>query len=47
MIDEIRDHNKGIAVWWAGQDSWIIKSGDLVIATDSFLDNTDQLLRHR
>lgn len=43
MIDEIRDHNKGTAVWWAGQDSWIIKSGDLVIATDLFLDNTDRI----
>jgi L-ascorbate 6-phosphate lactonase len=43
MIDEIRNHNEGLAVWWAGQDSWIIKSGDLVIATDLFLENTGRI----
>lgn len=43
MIDQIRNHNKGTAVWWAGQDSWIIKSGDLVIANDLFLENTDRI----
>ena len=37
MIDQIRNHREGTAVWWAGQDSWIIRSGDLVIATDLFL----------
>jgi L-ascorbate 6-phosphate lactonase len=43
MIDEIRNHRTGTAVWWAGQDSWIIKSGDLVIATDLFLENAGRL----
>jgi hypothetical protein len=35
MIDEIRKHNDGTALWWAGHNSWIIKSGDLVVSTDS------------
>jgi L-ascorbate metabolism protein UlaG (beta-lactamase superfamily) len=43
MIDQIRKHNSGIAVWWAGQDSWIIKSGDLVITTDLFLENNGRI----
>jgi L-ascorbate metabolism protein UlaG (beta-lactamase superfamily) len=38
MINEIMDHRSGTAVWWVGQASWIIKSGDLVISTDLFLD---------
>lgn len=37
MIEQIKNHNSGTAVWWIGQDSWIIKSGNLVIATDLYL----------
>ena len=44
MIEQITDHTGGMALWWAGQDSWIIKSGDLVIATDLFLEDTDRIL---
>lgn len=43
MIDEIRDHTTGTAVWWIGQGSWIIKSGDLVISTDLFLENQGRI----
>lgn len=43
MIDQIRNHKIGTAVWWAGQDSWVIKSGDLVIANDLFLENTERI----
>lgn len=43
MIDEIRDHKTGMAVWWIGQGSWIIKSGDLVISTDLFLENNGRI----
>lgn len=43
MIDQIRNHKTGTAVWWAGQDSWVIKSGDLVIANDLFLENTERI----
>ena len=38
MIDDIRKHETGTKIWWAGNDSWIIKSNDLVIATDLFLE---------
>jgi hypothetical protein len=43
MIDQIRDKKTGTDVWWAGQDSWIIRSGDLVIGTDLYLDNTERI----
>ena len=43
MIDQIRSQKSGTSVWWAGQDSWIIKSENLVIATDLFLENTGRI----
>jgi L-ascorbate 6-phosphate lactonase len=43
MIDQIRSQKGGTSVWWAGQDSWVIKSGDLVIATDLFLENSGRI----
>ena len=43
MINEIRMHKDGIAVWWAGHNSWLVKSGDLVIATDLYLENSDRI----
>jgi L-ascorbate 6-phosphate lactonase len=43
MIDQIREHKTGVAVWWIGQGSWIIKSDDLVISTDLFLDNRGRI----
>src|SRR5450759_538857 len=43
MMDQIRNYKTGTAVWWAGQDSWVIKSGDLVIANDLFLENTERI----
>src|SRR4051812_29701595 len=37
MVDEIRNWNGTTGLWWAGHNSWIIKSGDLVVATDLIL----------
>ena len=39
MIDEIKSHKNGTGVWWAGHNSWIIKSGDMVVTTDLYLEN--------
>lgn len=39
MIDEIKDHSSGTAVWWAGHNSWLIKAGDMLVSTDLFLEN--------
>ncbi len=43
MIEQIKAHKTGTAVWWIGQDSWIIKSGDLVISTDLFLQDEGRI----
>src|SRR5688500_20253606 len=39
MISEIKAHSSGTGIWWAGHNSWIIKSGDLVVTTDLYLEN--------
>ena len=43
MIDEIRAHASGLGIWWAGHNSWIVKSGELVITTDLYLENSLRL----
>jgi L-ascorbate metabolism protein UlaG (beta-lactamase superfamily) len=43
MIDDIKAHQSGLGVWWAGHNSWIIKSGGLVVATDLYLENSLRL----
>lgn len=43
MIEKIRNFNRGTSVWWAGNDSWIIKSDNLVIATDLFLEEDGRI----
>ena len=39
LSKEINAHSKGITVWWAGHNSWLIKSGNLLISTDLWLEN--------
>jgi L-ascorbate metabolism protein UlaG (beta-lactamase superfamily) len=34
LINEIRSHKKGIAVWWVGHNGWLIKSDNVLIGTD-------------
>lgn len=43
LIEQIRAHSEGIAVWWVGHDGWLIKSGDLLISTDILLDYDKRL----
>jgi L-ascorbate metabolism protein UlaG (beta-lactamase superfamily) len=43
LIDEIKNQKTGTTVYWIGQSSWIIRSGDLVISTDLFLDNSGRI----
>jgi len=38
LIDEIKAHDEGVGLWWAGHNGWLIKSGDLLISTDILLD---------
>ncbi len=41
ILKQIQAHPHGLAVWWMGNSGWLIKSGDLLIATDLDLDAND------
>lgn len=41
---EIAAHDSGLAVWWAGHNSWLIKSGDVLIGTDLALEDEEPRL---
>jgi L-ascorbate metabolism protein UlaG (beta-lactamase superfamily) len=43
LLDQIRAHRKGIAVWWTGNDGWLIKSDEILIGTDLDLDPQDKI----
>ena len=38
LLDEIRAHNNGIAVWWVGHNGWLVKSNNTLIGTDLALE---------
>lgn len=40
LIDEIRAHTKGLAVWWVGHNGWLIKSDSMLVGTDLPLETT-------
>ena len=43
LLDQIRAHQKGIAIWWMGNDGWLIKSDNILIGTDLDLDSSDKI----
>jgi L-ascorbate 6-phosphate lactonase len=43
VLDQIRSHHKGIAIWWMGNAGWLIKSDNLLIATDLTLDRDEKV----
>ena len=42
LLDEIRAHRTGVAVWWLGHNGWLIKSGDTLIGTDLVLEEPNR-----
>jgi L-ascorbate 6-phosphate lactonase len=34
ILKEVQGHHQGMAIWWMGNSGWLIKSGDLLFATD-------------
>lgn len=42
IIDEIRSHRSGIAVWWTGHNGWLIKADDVLVGTDLCLEQEDR-----
>lgn len=43
LREEISTSAAGIAFWWVGNAGWLIRSGDLLIATDLDLDPADKV----
>jgi L-ascorbate metabolism protein UlaG (beta-lactamase superfamily) len=43
LIEEIRAHRSGVAVWWLGHNGWLIKSGDTLIGTDLVLEEPNRM----
>lgn len=44
IVDEVRSHKQGIAVWWTGHNGWLIKSGGTLISTDLILESGERRL---
>jgi len=42
ILDEIRSHRSGIAVWWTGHNGWLIKADDILIGTDLCLEQEER-----
>jgi L-ascorbate metabolism protein UlaG (beta-lactamase superfamily) len=43
VLHQIRSHHKGIAIWWAGNAGWLIKSDNLLIGMDLDLSNDEKV----
>lgn len=42
LIDELRAHTTGVAVWWLGHNGWLIKSDTTLIGTDLALESKER-----
>lgn len=43
MLQQIRSHNKGLAVWWVGNAGWLIKADNILIGIDLDLSTADKI----
>jgi L-ascorbate metabolism protein UlaG (beta-lactamase superfamily) len=41
--EQIRSHNKGIALWWVGNAGWLIKADDVLIGIDLDLSRSEKI----
>ena len=39
VLDDIRQQDRGLAIWWTGHNGWLIKSDGLLLGTDLVLDD--------
>jgi L-ascorbate 6-phosphate lactonase len=42
VLDQVRAHRTGLAVWWVGNTGWLIKSDGVLIGTDLDLDTEEK-----
>lgn len=43
VLDQIRSRHPGIALWWMGNAGWLIKSNDILFATDLDLEPKNKI----
>jgi L-ascorbate metabolism protein UlaG (beta-lactamase superfamily) len=43
MLEQIKAHQKGIALWWTGNAGWLIKSDGLLIGIDLDLETEEKI----
>src|SRR3954465_12100043 len=43
VLNQIRSHHKGVAIWWTGNAGWLIKSDNVLVGTDLTLDNNEKV----
>lgn len=43
ILAQIRNHHRGIALWWMGNDGWLIKAGEILFATDLDLETEEKV----
>jgi L-ascorbate metabolism protein UlaG (beta-lactamase superfamily) len=42
IINEIKAHTEGMAVWWTGHNGWLVKYNNILIATDLALESDER-----
>ena len=45
ILDQVKAHKSGLAVWWTGHDGWLIKSDGLLVGTDLVTEDEARLYR--
>jgi len=43
VLEQIKARHQGIAIWWTGNDGWLIKSNDLLFGTDLDLETEEKI----
>jgi L-ascorbate metabolism protein UlaG (beta-lactamase superfamily) len=42
ILEEIKAHTNGMAIWWTGHNGWLIKYNDILIGTDLALESEER-----
>ncbi len=43
ILEEVRSHRFGIALWWVGNTGWLVKAGDLLVGIDLDLESEERI----
>jgi L-ascorbate 6-phosphate lactonase len=44
ILDEIRSHRSGIALWWVGNAGWLVKADGLLVGIDLDLESSERIV---